>query len=61
MKKYKKIQKDQLTKVQNDSLLNNYFMLMRDSMKHMFPLPGGNNRSRNFYKTLKKYRRYIKW
>ena len=58
MKNIKKRQKEQLTKVQNDSFLNEYFMLMRDSMKHMFPLPGGNNRSRNFYKTLKKYRRY---
>lgn len=53
MKKHKKIQKDLLIKIQNDSCLNNYFMLMRDSMKHMYPLPGGNNRCRNFYKALK--------
>ena len=59
MKNIKKRQKEQLTKVHNDSCLKNYFMLKLDSMKHMFPLPGGNNRSRNFYKTLKKYRRDI--
>lgn len=59
MKNIKKRQKEQLTKVQNDSFLNNYFMLKLDSMKHMFPLPGGNNRSRNFYKALKMNRRDI--
>ena len=55
MKNIKKRQKDQLTKVQNDPFLNEYFTLMRRSMIHMFPLPGANNRSRNFYKALKKY------